>query len=100
MQMHFFDNSENVWIDGDWHDKKTNLFGPRYISTYLNTKNNLPVIEELDLNSVEQSHDHICLKPIGHISILAIDKEGPKKWMLIHFKSSSGVNGTLDLSNN
>ncbi|MCL6599698.1 MAG: hypothetical protein K6T81_13300 [Alicyclobacillus macrosporangiidus] len=103
---HHFDGAVSIWRDGSWSDHKTGLVGPRFVISFMGTSKNgvvtypdQPFIEVYNedetpyVSGVEWVH-YPCPRNIGRLTITGITNDGT----LVHFVSSQGVQGTLDLT--
>ena len=100
MQNHLFDNSDSVWIDGDWHTRNGG-FGARYISIY--TKLKVTYIRVVDRNHGKRNGYYYYLlslvkmypfpRWIGHIALSNIMENGT----MVEFTSGSGIRGTWNV---
>lgn len=103
---HHFDGSVSIWRDGSWSEHKMGLVGPRYVISFIGIRQNgIMIHPEQPLITVYNEDetpyvagvewvDYPCPRNIGRITINGITNNGT----LVHFASSQGVQGTLDLT--
>ena len=105
---HHFENANYVYLDGYWHDMNTGQFGTRYVISFRESGTNgvaanpnQPIIEVYyegrtpDEEGVEWVK-YSSPKEIGNITYMNIDNDKT----LVHFVSSKGLKGTLNLKTN
>lgn len=104
---HHFDLAISIWRDGSWSEHKTGLVGPKYVISFLGVgQNGIMIHPEQPLITVYNEDetpyvagvewvDYPCPRNIGSIPINGITDNGT----LVHFVSSQGIQGTLDLTN-
>lgn len=96
-----FNGATSIWRDGQWHDPKTALSGPRYVMAFAGTAKtvNKPWIQVYNedrtpyVKGVEWI-DYPCSRVLGPLHITHITDRGS----LVAFTSSNGTQGTLNLT--